>query len=73
MFFFLRNYFSGMSQYHELWNIFKFVLELVLSHGQATVERGFSINKQIETKNLKDTSYVSQRLVHDYLKKFEHV
>lgn len=45
----------------------------MLSHGQATVERGFSINKQIETENLKETSYISQRLVNDYLKNFEHI
>ena len=68
---FLRNYFAGVAQYQELWGICKMVL--VLSHGQATVERGFSINKKIESENLKDISYVSQRLVHDYVKNFENM
>ncbi|KAL1446724.1 hypothetical protein MTO96_006564 [Rhipicephalus appendiculatus] len=33
------------SSYSELWSIVK--LLLVLSHGQATVERGFSVNRQV--------------------------
>jgi hypothetical protein len=38
---------------------------LLLSHGQASVERGFSINCQIE--NLSEHSYVSQRTVCDHI------
>ena len=34
---------------------------MVLSHGQATVERGFSINKQVETENLSNESVVVNR------------
>ncbi|GBO13838.1 hypothetical protein AVEN_181902-1 [Araneus ventricosus] len=41
---------------------------LILSHGQASVERGFSVNRAIEVENLKDESYISQRLVYDYIK-----
>ncbi|GBL82303.1 hypothetical protein AVEN_252470-1 [Araneus ventricosus] len=40
---------------------------LLLSHGQATVEKGFSINKKVEVKNMKELSYVSQRLICDYI------
>ena len=29
-------------------------LLLILSHGQSTVERGFSANKEVEVENLKD-------------------
>lgn len=32
---------------------------LLLSHGQATVERGFSINKDVETCNLQDRTLES--------------
>ncbi|GBL76953.1 hypothetical protein AVEN_12625-1 [Araneus ventricosus] len=40
---------------------------LLLSHGQATVEKGFSINKKVEVENMKELSYVSQRLICDYI------
>ena len=38
---------------------------MVLSHGQATVERGFSINKEVEVENLKQENIVAQRIVCD--------
>ncbi|KAG5263637.1 hypothetical protein AALO_G00266980 [Alosa alosa] len=38
---------------------------LLLSHGQASVERGFSINKEVETCNLQDRTLESLRLVCD--------
>ncbi|GBL90550.1 hypothetical protein AVEN_179464-1 [Araneus ventricosus] len=41
---------------------------MVLSHGQAVVERGFFI-KNIEDENLKVESYVAKRLILDELKK----
>lgn len=47
----------------DLWNVIRQLL--VLSHGQATVERGFSVNRQIAVENLKDLSYVSQRVICD--------
>ena len=39
-------------------------LLVTLSHGQATVERGFSVNKEVLTPNLQETSLVAIRLVH---------
>jgi len=36
---------AGKDMYSKLWNVVKMLL--VLSHGQAAVERGFSINKQV--------------------------
>ena len=38
---------------------------LLLSHGQASVERGFSINKEIEVENLAEESVVAQRVICD--------
>lgn len=38
---------------------------LVLFHGNASVERGFSMNKECLTENLKETSLVAQRVVYD--------
>ena len=37
----------------------------VLSHGQASVERGFSINKQVLTDNLQEKSLISLRTIAD--------
>lgn len=43
-----------------LWKVFKILL--LLSHGQASVERGFSINKNLSVYNLQQESLVSLRL-----------
>ena len=40
---------------------------LILSHGQASVERGFSINRQVMVENLKERSFIAQRTIHDHL------
>lgn len=42
-------------------------LILILSHGQATVERGFSVNKAVEVENLKELTLVAQRIVCDHV------
>ncbi|XP_028296859.1 uncharacterized protein LOC114458643 [Gouania willdenowi] len=55
---------SAMEPYPELWAFCKKLL--ILSHGQATVERGFSINKEVESDNLKEDTVVTRRLVCDY-------
>jgi len=39
---------------------------LLLSHGQTTVERGFSVNKEVETCNIKEETVEAQRLVCDH-------
>ena len=39
-------------------------LILTLSHGQATVEKGFSVNNKVLAPNLQETSLVAMRLVH---------
>ncbi|KAL3045305.1 hypothetical protein OYC64_013549 [Pagothenia borchgrevinki] len=41
---------------------------LLLSHGQATVEREFSVNKEVETVNLLEESLEAQRLICDQVK-----
>ncbi|XP_029845476.2 uncharacterized protein LOC115328421 [Ixodes scapularis] len=67
----IDEYFSELMKfnpsYTELCNVVK--LLLVLSHGQATVERGFSVNHQVSVENLKDLSYVSQWIVCDAVEK----
>jgi hypothetical protein len=36
---------------------------MLLSHGQATVERGFSFKKEIMTRNMKERTVVALRAV----------
>lgn len=60
---FLHKHMNGA--YPEFWS---FVEKLLLSHGQATVERGFSINKELETWNVEEDTVVSQRLICDYVR-----
>ena len=49
----------------ELKDVLK--LCLILSHGNARVESGFSINEQILQVNMKETSMVAQRIVYEGL------
>ena len=42
---------------------------LVLSHGQATVERGFNINKEMIVENQMDQSLIAMRFVYDHVNK----
>ena len=54
-------------EYQRLWGVVQEML--LLSHGQATVERGFSVERQVERHNLTEgESIVSQRLICDYVR-----
>ena len=39
----------------------------IASSGQATIERGFSVNTEVNDVNLQEVSLVSQRLVYDQI------
>ena len=41
---------------------------VLLSHGNATVKSGFSVNNDLLIENLKERTVVSQRLVYDFVK-----
>ena len=62
---FLGLYLVNESQFKDLWHICKIIF--ILSHGQSSVERGFSVNKEVLQDNLQETSLISQRLVYDTL------
>lgn len=62
---FFSTYMSG-ENYVALFDIVKIML--VLSHGQSSVERGFSVNKEIEVENLHEHSLVAQRIICDHLR-----
>ena len=55
----------GNESYKSLFSVVKLIL--ILSHGQATVERGFSVNKEVEVENLKEHTLVGQRIVCDHV------
>ncbi|KAK5894066.1 hypothetical protein CesoFtcFv8_010793 [Champsocephalus esox] len=54
---------EALSTYPELRRFCQSLL--LLSYGQATVERGFSVNKEVETVNLLEESLEAQRLICD--------
>ena len=55
----------GIQKYGEL----SFVIRLILtlSHGQSSVERGFSINNSILETNMLPATVVSKRIVRDHM------
>ena len=59
---FLSETLQAQEEYQELWLTMQ--LLLTLSHGQAMVERGFSVNKEVLTPNLQALSLQAIRLVH---------
>ena len=52
--------------YSDVWEFSKMVL--ILYHGQSSVERGFSINKQLLVENQKTKSLVALRRIEDHMK-----
>ena len=47
---FLFKHIGKVTAFSKLWNIIKKLL--ILSHGQASVERGFSVNRQMMVENM---------------------
>ena len=52
--------------YSQILRVVKLVL--ILSHGQAGVERGFSLNRNVEKQNLKEETFVSLRVICDHFR-----
>ena len=42
-------------------------MALLLSHGQATIERGFFINKELVVENQQEQSLVARRVIKDHI------
>ena len=53
------------AKYAKFWEVFQIIF--ALSHGQAAVERGFSINNELMVENMKEESSAS-RFVYDTVK-----
>ena len=54
---------AGDGKQAALWKVVRMVL--TLSHGQASVESGFSINKELLIENMEEETIVAQRIVFD--------
>ena len=61
---FLCPYLADEKKYENLWYVCNIVM--ILSHGQSSIERGFSINKEILDNNLQEKSLILQGLIYDH-------
>ncbi|KAL1246699.1 hypothetical protein QQF64_034367 [Cirrhinus molitorella] len=62
----LHSCMSKEKEFQKLWKMCRQLL--LLSHGQGTVERGFSVNRKIEVENLVEDTYRAQRVIADHLR-----
>jgi hypothetical protein len=60
---FLASYLDKKPHFTKLWNLIKTLL--LLSHGQASIERGFSVNKDVLACNMSKKTLVAKRMVTD--------
>ena len=66
---FLGNYMQDHIQFAKLWNIFKMLL--TISYGKASVERRYSVNKDMLIENIHEKTVVALRTVHDSISMLE--
>ena len=64
---FICDVLNTQKTYEDLWTTVKFLL--TLSHGQAAVEGGFSVNKETLAPNIKEGSLKAIQLVYDTVSK----
>lgn len=64
----LHRHLANRPEYLALWDVIKQVL--LLSHGQASVERGFSVNKQVERDNMSGRSVIAERVITETVRQF---
>ena len=62
---FYSQFLSKEKQYTSLWLICQLVF--IISHGQAAIERGFQINKELSVQNQSTDSLIALRIVNDHL------
>ena len=61
-------YYDALGQekeYLKLWEVVR--IFLLLSHGQSTVERSFSVNKDVSKQNISKHNLVTRRIVKDHI------
>ena len=60
---FLYAHINDKKEFQPLWSVFKLLLRIC--HSQLMVERGFSVNNDMVTSNLRNATLVSLRTVYD--------
>ena len=60
------NKIASREEFQQLWKVLRLVF--ILSHGNARVESGFSVNRDMLVENLKEVSLIAQRQVYDAIK-----
>jgi len=60
---------GGKAEYADLFAVVKFVM--ILSHGNASVESGFSVNEDLLVENQHEESLVAQRQIYDGVRNLE--
>ncbi|CAG5123146.1 unnamed protein product [Candidula unifasciata] len=63
---FYHDLLSGRNEFQNVWSVVQMLL--MLSHGQATVERGFSVNKEMEEYNMAERTLISRRVIVDHIR-----
>ena len=53
------------ANYPKAWSVCE--LALLLSHGQASVERGFSVNKELVVENQSEQTLAARRILKDHI------
>ena len=66
---FLGNYMQDHIQFAKLWDMLKMLL--TKSHGQASVEHGYSVNKDLLIEHIHKKTGVALRTVHDSISTLE--
>ena len=60
---------SASKEYITIWKVIKMML--ILSHGQAQVERGFSVNKDLSKDNMSPDTIIAFRQVYDSIQQYQ--
>ena len=62
---FFASFIDRDKSYADMWEVCKIMS--TLSHGQSSVECGFTVNKQLSIENLKEKSLIALRWVADHM------
>jgi len=63
---FYSKIFAGNEKFAPVWKVVTMIL--ILSHSNAAVESGFSVNKELLVENMEEDTIVAQRVVFDAIR-----
>ena len=65
----LMQFFCDTNKFIMLRKVLKMLM--ILSHGKATIERGFSVNGKLLVENLDTESLIAWRYIHDHMRCYD--